>query len=155
MEIGFDSSNSVEVIVADGSNVEQDITFSDGWVSSSSDAVEVIEVDRPDVEQDVTVYEVWVTSCPYIPPIAQAELLARAVAAIGNHAVAPAVARALQDWADQRARIPARLLADLIETETPSQGATSSAHVRNVVMPNRRTPHAHALGIVHPLDRVQ
>jgi hypothetical protein len=136
--------------------------------SDSSDSVEVIDVDGPDVEEDITVYEGWVRSCPYLPPIARAELLAGAVAAIGNHPVSPAVTRSLQYWADQRPRIPARILADLISTETPSRGATSPVQVRNEVVPkggtlarrndlapNRGTLHVHALGVVHPFDQVQ
>jgi hypothetical protein len=136
--------------------------------SFSSDSVEVIEVDGPDLDQDVTVYEGWVRSCPQLPPTAGAELLARAVVALGNHPVSPAVTPSLQYWAAQRPRIPARLLADLIAAETPSRGATYSANVRNEATPNRGTPamgndltpnkgtlHLHAMGFAHPFDQVQ
>ena len=152
--------------------------------SDSSDSVEVIEVDGPDAEDDVAVYEGWVRSCPHLrplaraellaravavsPPIARAELLARAVAAIGNHPAAPAVILSLQYWADERPRIPARLLANLIATETTGTVATSSGQVRNEVRlnrgtmtrrndltPNRGTLHVHALGVLHPFDQVQ
>jgi hypothetical protein len=124
--------------------------------SYSSDSVEVIEVEGPDLEQDVTVYEGWVRNCPHLPPTARAELLARAVVALGNHPVSGTVTRALQYWAEQRPGIPARLLADLIAAETPGTGATyCGAHVQNEVKPNRGTLHLHAMGVTHPFDQVQ
>jgi hypothetical protein len=123
--------------------------------SESTGSVEVIDVDGPDVEPEVEVYEGWVRRCPTLPPIARAELLARAVVAFGNHQFAPEITRGLQYWADQRPRIPARLLANLIQNETPSLRATSFAHVQNEVTPNRGTLHEHAVMVVHPFDQVR
>jgi hypothetical protein len=138
--------------------------------SSSSDSVEVIDVDDPDVEQDAGVYHRWVQDCPDdLLPIVRAELLARGVAARGNHRARSAVPLSMRHWADQRPSIPVRLLADLMAAETHNRGATSAAYdVRNQVTPrrgtyavgndftpNRGTLAAHSLYFLHPFDQVE
>jgi hypothetical protein len=123
--------------------------------SSGSDSGQVIVVDGPDEEQDVVVYQGWVRDCPDLSPIVRAELLARAVAISGNYPARSAVTLSMRYWADQRPRIPRRLLTDLIGSEMPNRSATSFAYVGNDATPNRGALAAHVPFAVHPFDQVQ
>jgi hypothetical protein len=128
--------------------------------SDSSDLVEEIELDDSDVDEDNTLYEAWVRSCPYLSPIARAELLARAAGGFNIGPGAPRATREVQYWADQRPRIPTAPLYDLIANETHSSRVNDTTHNRgtltmqNEMAPNSGTLHFHGFGVVHPFDQV-